>query len=239
MLQKYRITAISKTDSTPRHNVGDVVVKIENSPQRPDGSWYVRTEGDMRSGEYSLTYAFVEPIAATVVDDRKRAPLWRGCFAYFPKALAAIAELGWGDDEESASVEEDAIECVNELVSNLLDKDYVYAAAWALSLLHHEIDGNAEQSGCADDVDSLLKNRAAALLEISRLSLAANEQHNPGQPIHWAREKSTDHADCLMRHLLDRGTRDTDGQLHTAKVAWRALAMAELHLEGKDPINGK
>jgi len=72
-----------------------------------------------------------------------------------------------------------------------------------------------------------------AIAEIARLSYAANEQHNPGEPMHWAREKSSDHPDCLMRHLMEAGTIDTDGQRHTAKVAWRALAMLQLELEGK------
>jgi len=70
-----------------------------------------------------------------------------------------------------------------------------------------------------------------AIAEIARVSKAGNDQHNPGQPLHWAREKSTDHADCIVRHLLDRGTIDTDGQRHTAKVAWRALALLQVELE--------
>lgn len=70
-----------------------------------------------------------------------------------------------------------------------------------------------------------------ALAEVARVSKAGNDQHNPGQPLHWAREKSTDHADCLVRHFLDRGTRDSDGQRHTAKVAWRALALLQTELE--------
>jgi hypothetical protein len=70
-----------------------------------------------------------------------------------------------------------------------------------------------------------------ALVEIARVSKAGNDQHNPGEPIHWAREKSTDHADCIARHLLDRGTVDVDGMRHTAKLAWRALAMLQLELE--------
>lgn len=48
----------------------------------------------------------------------------------------------------------------------------------------------------------------------------------------WAREKSPDHADCLARHLAERGTVDTDGLRHTAKIAWRALAMLQIELEG-------
>lgn len=70
-----------------------------------------------------------------------------------------------------------------------------------------------------------------ALAEIARVSKAGNDQHNPGQPLHWARGKSTDQEDCLVRHLLERGTIDTDGQRHTAKVAWRALALLQLELE--------
>ena len=33
-----------------------------------------------------------------------------------------------------------------------------------------------------------------ALAEIARVSVEGNNQHNPGEPLHWAKEKSTDHA---------------------------------------------
>lgn len=70
-----------------------------------------------------------------------------------------------------------------------------------------------------------------ALYEVARLSKIGNDQHNPGQPMHWAKEKSTDHADCIIRHLIDRGTVDTDGVRHAAKVAWRALALLQIEIE--------
>lgn len=70
-----------------------------------------------------------------------------------------------------------------------------------------------------------------ALLAVAHTSFVGNEQHNPGQPLHWAKGKSTDHADALMRHLKDRGTVDTDGILHSAKVAWRALALLQTEIE--------
>ncbi len=70
-----------------------------------------------------------------------------------------------------------------------------------------------------------------AIAEVARVSKAGNDQHNPGKPLHWAREKSTDQEDCIMRHLLESGTRDSDGQLHSAKLAWRALAKLQLELE--------
>ncbi len=70
-----------------------------------------------------------------------------------------------------------------------------------------------------------------ALLEVARCSYVANEQHNPGEPIHWAREKSTDQEDCLLRHVMGLGTVDSDGLRHAAKAAWRALAILQLELE--------
>lgn len=70
-----------------------------------------------------------------------------------------------------------------------------------------------------------------AILEVSHVSFVGNEQHNPGSPLHWDRAKSTDEADALMRHMLQRGTRDTDGLRHTAKVAWRALALLQKEIE--------
>jgi hypothetical protein len=72
-----------------------------------------------------------------------------------------------------------------------------------------------------------------ALAEVARVSKVGNDQHNPGQPLHWAKEKSTDEADALVRHLMERGTLDTDGTRHSAKVAWRALALLQRELEAE------
>jgi hypothetical protein len=70
-----------------------------------------------------------------------------------------------------------------------------------------------------------------AFIDLARCSYIANEQHNPGEPMHWAREKSVDHLDCLMRHMMDAGQVDGDGILHDTKVAWRALANLQLTIE--------
>lgn len=70
-----------------------------------------------------------------------------------------------------------------------------------------------------------------ALREVAHVSFVGNEQHNPGQPLHWDRTKSTDEADALSRHFLERGTFDTDGLRHSAKVAWRALALLQREIE--------
>lgn len=76
-----------------------------------------------------------------------------------------------------------------------------------------------------------------AIAEVARVSVAGNQQHNPGQPLHWTKEKSTDHADCIGRHLIERGTRDVDEQRHSAKLAWRALALLQTEIEAeRDPL---
>lgn len=74
----------------------------------------------------------------------------------------------------------------------------------------------------------------AALAKVAAVSKAGNDQHNPGEPLHWSRGKSSDHADCIMRHLADAGTIDKDGHRHTAKVAWRALALLQEELEREE-----
>ena len=48
----------------------------------------------------------------------------------------------------------------------------------------------------------------AAVAEVSRIG---NDQHNPGKPLFWDRSKSTDEADALMRHFLERRHTELDG----------------------------
>lgn len=68
----------------------------------------------------------------------------------------------------------------------------------------------------------------AALAEVAKLSKIGNDKHNPGQPMHHARGKSNDHADCIVRHQIDAGTIDPDTGLdHAVMVAWRALAQLQ------------
>lgn len=72
-----------------------------------------------------------------------------------------------------------------------------------------------------------------ALVAVARVSWEGNNQHNPGEPLHWARGKSMDQDDTLIRHFLERGKLDTDGQRHSAKMAWRALAILQLEIEAE------
>lgn len=77
-----------------------------------------------------------------------------------------------------------------------------------------------------------------AIAEVAKCSWAGNQQHHPDSPLHWDKTKSTDHADCISRHLVDRGKFDSDGKRHSAKLAWRALALLQIELE-EDLKKGK
>lgn len=70
-----------------------------------------------------------------------------------------------------------------------------------------------------------------AIAAVAHCSMVGNEQHNPGQPLHWAREKSTDEANTCVRHIMQRGTIDADRVRHSAKAAWRALANLQKEIE--------
>lgn len=70
-----------------------------------------------------------------------------------------------------------------------------------------------------------------AVWAVARCSWAGGQQHNPGEPLHWSRDKSNDHADCMMRHFMERGTVDEDGVRHMTKTVWRAMALLQLEIE--------
>jgi len=72
-----------------------------------------------------------------------------------------------------------------------------------------------------------------ALLEVAAVSKAGNDQHNPGQPLHWAKEKSQDQLNTALRHAAQHGTRDTDGRRHMGKACWRMLAELQLEIEAE------
>lgn len=70
-----------------------------------------------------------------------------------------------------------------------------------------------------------------AIKAVAQCSFIANSQHNPGTKMHWDRSKSGDELDALTRHLMEAGTVDDDGILHSTKIAWRALANLQKELE--------
>lgn len=75
-----------------------------------------------------------------------------------------------------------------------------------------------------------------AHLAVAELSMYGNDKHNPGEELHWSRGKSSDHADCCARHLLepfgiDYSYGPEKGVLHSVAAAWRALANAQTEIE--------
>lgn len=81
--------------------------------------------------------------------------------------------------------------------------------------------------------DGLLDYFPNALAEIARHSKLAGDKHHPGEPLHWDRSKSRDHRNKIMRHLVDSGGKDKDGNRHSTGLAWRALALLQEELEAE------
>lgn len=81
----------------------------------------------------------------------------------------------------------------------------------------------------------------AALFAVARHSYLSDQKHNPGStdgPT-WARSKSSDHPDCIIRHLIDSGIMlggpvPSDDQIyHLTAATWRNLALLQEALESR------
>lgn len=82
--------------------------------------------------------------------------------------------------------------------------------------------------------DGLLDYFPNALAEVAKVSKLAGDKHHPGERLHWERSKSTDHRNKIMRHLIDSGKKDNQGNRHSAALAWRALALLQEELEAEN-----
>lgn len=83
----------------------------------------------------------------------------------------------------------------------------------------------------------------AAIAGVASHSKKSNDKHNPGEMMHHSRAKSSDHAECVVRHLMDVSAllRDieqfgfeftkVDELLYEVNaLSWRSLALSqELH----------
>jgi hypothetical protein len=100
----------------------------------------------------------------------------------------------------------------------------------------------------------------AALFEVAAHSLESDRKHNANNPTapNWARGKSADHEDCILRHLIDAGARRsadlaaamTGGEppsgssaldarrYHLRSLAWRALALLQEDCEATGAAPG-
>jgi len=100
------------------------------------------------------------------------------------------------------------------------------------------ITQDSEKRKATPVFSGVLRYFPLAIAAVARVSKIGNDKHNPGEPLHWAREKSTDHGDCIVRHQLDFDQIDpgTD-EYHAASVAWRALAQLQLLEESRTNAN--
>ncbi len=171
--------------------------------------------------------------------ERKAIPLCSGLLDYFPDALRDV-EQNWARDP-IVSNESDTI--IWHLARRgLIDKaDGVRystkVARLALADLQKEIEeAEGRPAFNLPANPGLFDFVPDALAAIAHLSKIGNDQHNPGQPLHWARGKSSDEADTIIRHLVDRGKIDKDGVRHSTKVGWRALANLQKELEESEGL---
>jgi hypothetical protein len=75
-----------------------------------------------------------------------------------------------------------------------------------------------------------------AIQAVARVSFKGDAKHNGpndgARKIQWARGKSMDQEDCVVRHMMTPDEIDPDtGETHLAHAAWRALAALQLQIE--------
>ena len=106
-------------------------------------------------------------------------------------------------------------------------------------------DDDKERKGRWPVWDYLFKYFPLAFLEEVRVAVIGNEQHNPGQPLHWAREKSTDQLNTALRHQFDYAKlkaegvivpRDAKGNAVLAQAIWRLKAQLQRDLESEAEV---
>lgn len=156
---------------------------------------------------------------------RKARPLARGLAYYFPDALRAVAGGVLQPGGQSLFPV--------QLTSLIVDGFHEAAAILVLSELQQHLTGRRPVLG--SDMWGTFRE---ALQEVAAVSVVGNEQHHPGAPLHWEKDKSRDHTDCLLRHWADHMAGcpvDSDGLWHLAKSAWRVLAWFQAHLERQNP----
>ena len=80
-----------------------------------------------------------------------------------------------------------------------------------------------------------------AMAAVAAHSFANNEKHNPGEPLHWAREKSTDQLDALARHLTELPDAKTlPDKIELLKaIVWRGCAELQLTIEEQENGNAR
>lgn len=124
----------------------------------------------------------------------------------------------------------DNCECRSCMMARLCEDDRTTERKLAPLTRRTQLPDDAEARKEYPMATGLLDYFPAALAEVARLSRTAVKQHRL-DGLYWKRDVSTEHADKIIRHLVDRGGFDDKGVRHSAAVAWRALALLQEELE--------
>jgi hypothetical protein len=83
------------------------------------------------------------------------------------------------------------------------------------SPLTYRLGNDAAERKAVPIYTAFIKYFPDAIIEVTKLSVKGNAQHNTPEKIWWDKSKSKDELDSLMRHLIEGDW---------AAVAWRAMA---------------
>jgi hypothetical protein len=142
---------------------------------------------------------------------RKEYPVYSGFINYFPDAVLNV----WLDKIPDDAVFPDAF------APMVARGDWMLLAKASLIQLEYELTGAASYAQCDSLYDFLMQNKNA-VAALCNHSKKGNDKHNPGEPLHWSRDKSNDHEDCIARHLIDQDW---------LEFSWRCFAKAQIELE--------
>lgn len=203
---------------------------VEEMPKNPRAKLEMETSAEEGSGIFGTDMEDAVDYIASIPngpeysaftlnsDQRKEYPIVTGCLRYFPDAIRAVSRQGVPTIKTSV---------LDTLMVELMWGNSLNVASLALYNLQASITGTPPAT-TAGDLYIWCCEYAEALAALSKLSKEGNDKHNPGEPLHWSREKSNDHKDCVGRHALDGDW---------VELAWRALAQEQIELEDElDPF---
>lgn len=96
---------------------------------------------------------------------------------------------------------------------------------------HAYLYGDSEQRKQAPICEGLLWYAPDACAAIAAHSLRSNRKHNGDAPMHHARGKSSDHPDCILRHVAWGSQITEEGIEERIAAAWRAMVWLQEGLE--------
>lgn len=150
------------------------------------------------------------PLYPSEAKSRKAIPLYSGFIAYFPKALSYVTL-----HESALHNWQPAFDALLGQYSEEKDPQHLAMAWYYLANLHEEGEDGLKR-------------------DVARVSYLGNEQHSPGELLHWARGKSMDQLDAAARHEAEyrHGVReDAMGYPVIGQIGWRVMAELQLRLE--------